>query len=242
MLTFINIKGYLMKKITTLGLLISLSIFASADTIDGTLAVDGGNALENIQQSANSQLNSGVNSAQDLANNSVKDVEAASTAPAAYPTATGTSFLEGPFVGLEGSAILASEADGKSESGMSYGLRFGAQNMEWRTMAVLEKFGKSDDANSYLRGLLQFDYYFLGMDNLMIDTYAIRPYAGVNAGAISLDTKTDNIKSLTYGAQLGATMNVMQNIDLDVGYRYNLSSSDIIDHTSGVSVGLHYKY
>jgi len=232
-----------MKKVTTLGLIISLSIFAYADTIDGTLAVDGGNALENVQQSTNNQLQSGVNSAQDTLNgNSAKDVQAASTAPAAYPTTTGTSFLEGPFVGLEGSAILASDADGKSESGMSFGLRFGAQNIEWRTMAVLEKFGGSDDTNSYLRGLLQFDYYFLGMDNLMIDTYAIRPYAGVNAGAISLDTETDNVKSLTYGAQIGATMNVMQNIDLDVGYRYNLSSSDIIDHTSGLSVGLHYKY
>jgi len=231
-----------MKKITTLGVIISLSMFAFADTIDGTLAVDGGNALENVQQSSN-QLQANIDSAQNSLNgNSTKDVQAASTAPVAYPTTTGASFLEGPFVGLEGSAIFASDADGKSESGMSFGLRFGAQNMEWRTMAVLEKFGDSEDINNYVRGLVQFDYYFLGMDNLMIDTYAIRPYAGVNAGAISLDTETENVKSLTYGAQIGATMNVMQNIDLDVGYRYNLSSSDIIDHTSGLAVGLHYKY
>jgi len=230
-----------MKKITTLGSILLLSIFATAETIDGTLAVDSGNALAEAQPSTQAQLSANLDNTtnQDY---SAKSIEEPATTQVVTPTSTSSSLLEGPFVGIEGSAIFASEAEGKSNSGMSFGIRFGAQNVEWRTMAILEKFGSEDDYNNYVRGILQLDYYFLGMDNLMIDSYAIRPYAGVNAGALSLDTETENIKSLTYGGQIGATMNVTGNIDLDVGYRYNLSTSDKIDHTSGIAVGLHYKY
>jgi len=228
-----------MKKVTiTLGIIASLSIFANAENIDGTLAVDSGNALTQTQVSSNQHLNANLDNGY---NNSAKDTVEPSTVPVSTGNG-GYSYLEGPFVGIEGSAVLGSVADGKSGSGMSLGLRFGAQNLEWRTMAILEKFSSKGEDNHYLRGILQLDYYFLGMDNLMIDSYAIRPYAGINAGALSLDTSTKNVKTVTYGGQIGATMNVTQSIDLDVGYRYNLTTSDLIDHTHGLAVGLHYKY
>jgi len=231
-----------MKKLVTIvSLFATLPYIANAESIDGTLAVDAGNtpvqqSVQNTQTAQNSLLSASSGSY----NANAKDVQQPTSVPAA--TNGGYSFLEGPFVGLEGSGIIASSADGASTSGMSFGLRFGAQNTEWRTMAVLESFSNSDDYNNYVRGLLQLDYYFLGLDNLMVDSYAIRPYAGLNAGAISLDTKTDNVKTLTYGAQVGATMNLTNQIDLDVGYRYNLSASDKIDHTTGIAVGVHYKY
>ena len=230
-----------MKKIATFGLIVSLSIFAVAENIDGTLAVDSQNSLEEIQPSAQNQLSAQINDNGSSCNVATKDTQEVTSSPV-YPTTATSSLLEGPFVGIEGSAVLASEAEGRSNSGFSLGLRFGAQNLEWRTMAILEKFGSDEDYNNYVRGLLQLDYYFLGMDSLMIDSYAIRPYAGFNAGGISLDTETQNVKAITYGAQIGATMNVTTNIDLDVGYRYNLTTSDVIDHTSGIAVGVHYKY
>ncbi len=250
-----------MKKVAvTLGFLISLSQFGLAENIDGTLAVDAENTLTKTKKSAaevGTTIGNGINNTVDSVNTTVnsatstlneyevnaKDSVAADSVPLSTGYGySGSSYLEGPFVGLETSGVLASEADGKSGSGMSLGLRFGAQNIEWRTMAVLERFSADEEYNNYLRGLLQFDYYFLGADNLMVDTFAIRPYAGVNAGGLSLDTQTDNIKTLTYGGQFGATMNVTNQIDLDVGYRYNLATSDLIDHTSNISVGLHYKY
>jgi hypothetical protein len=110
-------------------------------------------------------------------------------------------------------------------------------------MVILERFSDGDNINNYTRALLQLDYYFLGRDSLMIDTYAIRPYAGVNAGGMSFDAPSEQgVKSITYGGQIGATMNVLNNVDFDLGYRYNLSTSDKIDHTSGITAGLHYKY
>ena len=249
-----------MKNMVTLAIVaISLTTFAIAENIDGTLAVDGGNKLTTVQptkpkakinsysqkaQNSLSVSNTYGNSMSDstldagIDDNSAKDAIPAST----LPTGTLGSYTEGPFVGIELNGILASEAEGKSTSGMSFGLRFGAQNIDWRTMAILERYPNTDEGNSYYRGLLQLDYFFWGQDRLMLDTYGVRPYAGVNAGLISLDTDDRNIKSLTYGGQAGATMSVTNNIDLDVSYKYNLTSSDAIDHTSGISVGLNYKY
>ncbi len=225
--------------VTTTSIALLLSLNLMAENIDGTLAVDSHNTLTSVQQSAqnsNSTLSAGLDDAGD----SMKTTVPATSTPVAT---TGGSGLEGPFVGIELNGVLASDAEGVSASGISYGLRFGAQNIDWRTMAVLERFSNSGDSNSYTRGLLQLDYFFLGMDNLMIDTYGIRPYAGLNAGLLSFDTpNSGNSKSLTYGAQLGATMNVAQNIDFDLGYKYNLSSDDNIGHTSGITMGLNYKY
>jgi len=227
-----------MKKLTTV---LALTLcFVYAENIDGTLAVDN-NQLSNTQPTAQATLSANAdNNALDSADSAKNTVEA-STVPVAT---SGSSFLEGPFVGLEGNLVTSSSTtDGVDANGMSFGLRFGAQNIDWRTMAVIEHFANNDDANNYTRGLLQLDYFFLGTDNLMIDTYGIRPYAGLNAGLISLNkSDNENIKSLTYGAQFGATMNLTNRVDFDLGYRYNLSSSDAIDHTSGITAGIHYKY
>lgn len=242
MINIYKYQGVFMKKLTMVFTLVTSFLFvANAESIDGTLAVDSANSVTgNTQQPANNQL-SATNSygSSDLDKNA-KDTQQPSSMP--LSPSGGSSYLEGPFVGVEASGVLASQADGVSSSGVSFGLRFGAQNTEWRTMAVLESYSNSDSYNGYLRGLLQLDYYFLGMDNLMIDAYAIRPYAGVNAGAMSLDTQSANVKTLVYGAQLGATMNITNQIDFDLGYRYDLSSSERVDHTSGIAVGLHYKY
>ena len=222
---------------TSIALLLSLNLMA--ENIDGTLAVDSHNKLTTVQQSAQNSSNT-LSAGLDDAGDSMKTTVQATSTPVAT---TGNSGVAGPFVGIELNGVLASDAEGVSASGVSYGIRFGAQNIDWRTMAILERFSNDGASNSYTRGILQLDYYFLGMDNLMIDTYGIRPYAGLNAGLLSFDTPSSgSSKSLTYGGQLGATMNVSQNIDFDLGYRYNLSSDDKIDHTSGITAGLHYKY
>jgi len=237
-----------MKKLAVVtALAIGLSVAAFAENIDGTLAVDSSNELTKIKSSTEATLQEGYETTSehlsagiDSAYDSIKNAEPASTVPV---TMGGSTMLEGPFVGIEGNFVTASDAEGIDESGISFGLRFGAQNIDWRTMVVLERFSDSDDINSYTRALLQIDYYFLGRDNLMIDTYAVRPYAGVNAGGISLDLDSNtNIKTVTYGAQIGATMNIVNNVDFDLGYRYNLSASESIDHTSGITAGIHYKY
>jgi len=225
--------------IKAISLVAVLSIFAIAENIDGTLAVDALEKYNNVP--SNTQLSAGLNDT-----NSGKDTVQADTMPASTGTSDGyvssAPLLEGPFIGFEISPLTSVTADGFGDSSMSYGLRFGAQNTEWRTMAVLEKMSTNDNNNDYVRGLLQIDYYFLGMDNLMLDTYAIRPYVGLNAGVASVDTNNQNIKTLTYGAEAGASMTLTNNLDLDVSYRYNLHSSEYVDSIGTATIGLHYKY
>ncbi|NPA28468.1 MAG: outer membrane beta-barrel protein [Epsilonproteobacteria bacterium] len=221
-----------MKKIIATAALLA-SMFAYSENIDGTLAVDSYNS-NGFEPDPQPQLSAGIQESEDA-----KGQESAYSPPVGTSS---TYFMEGPFVGIELNPTFSAEAEGLSSSGLGFGIRFGAQNVEWRTMAILEKFGSSDDYNDYLRGLLQLDYFFLGMENLMIDTYAFRPYFGLSIGGISMDTQTENVKTLTYGGQVGATMNLTTNIDLDIGYRYNLATSDEIDHIHGASIGLNYKY
>jgi len=211
-----------------------LATVSFADNIDGTLAVDNYN---------NPAQNDGFTAEYKPPkedNYTNKSNEPATAMPVA--ATVGSTFLEGPFVGIELSSILSADADGRDSNGLAYGLRFGAQNLEWRTMAILQKYSNSDGFNDYLKGEVDLDYFFLGTDNLVVESYAIRPYFGLNIGAISMDTEYKNIKTITYGAQLGATMNLTNQIDLDLGYKYNLATSDSIDNISGISAGIHYKY
>ena len=226
--------------VKALSLVAILSLFAFGENIDGTLAVDALEKYNNVPSDV--ELKAG------LKDNEVgKNTSEAQTIPANTGATTSyvssAPFLEGPFIGLELSPLTMVSASGFGKGGMSYGLRFGAQNSEWRTMAIIEKMMQNKSQNDYLRGLLQLDYFFLGMDNLMIDTYAVRPYVGLNGGVASVDTgHQKSLKTLTYGVEAGASMNLTNQIDLDVSYRYNLHSSGYVDSIGTATVGLHYKY
>ena len=219
-------------KTVVVAALIFTSFALYGENIDGTLAVDNYNVASS-EPMPEETLSANIDES-----TSQKTQEAASAVPV---STTGYTYVEGPFVGIEINPLFGVVADGYSADGLSFGLRFGAQNLEWRTMAIIEKYN-NDDYNDYFRGLLQLDYFFLGMDNLVIDSYAIRPYFGLNVGGISIDTTEKNVKSLTYGAQVGATMNLTNQLDLDIGYRYNLATSESIDRVHGATIGLHYKY
>jgi opacity protein-like surface antigen len=221
--------------LSTITLSMIFATISFADNIDGTLAVDNYNnqAKESVDH-FKAEYTPDNSTAQ-------KSDEPATTVPASA-TAYNATFLEGPFVGIELSSILSADADGRDSNGVAYGLRFGAQNLEWRTMAVLQKYSNSDGFNDYLKGEVDLDYFFLGTDNLVVENYAIRPYFGLNLGALSMDTETKNVKTVTYGAQVGATMSLTNQIDLDLGYKYNATTSNRVDSISGISAGLHYKY
>ena len=211
-----------------------MATLSFADNIDGTLAVDNYN---------NPSVKDGFTAEYKPPKEesySSKSNDPATTTP--VNATVGSTFLEGPFVGVELSTILSAEADGRDTNGLAYGLRFGAQNLEWRTMAILQKYTNSDGFNDYLKGEVDLDYFFLGSDNLVVESYAIRPYFGLNVGAISMDTENKNIKTITYGAQVGTTMNLTNQLDLDLSYKYNLATSESVDSISGISAGIHYKY
>jgi len=148
------------------------------------------------------------------------------------------------FIGLEVSATevqgdtggIFGELDHK-ETGVEYGLRVGAQLDEWRSMLLLNYFDEGDQNTEKL--MVSVDYFFL---NSTEEQSYFKPYLGVNAGYMNYESTGIDESGFLYGAQAGFVVEVMESIDIDLGYRYSLSSADKFDHTGGVVFGINYLY
>jgi len=223
-----------MKNLTIITILaIGLSVIALSENIDGTLSVDR-NGLSRGESYTNERSQGSYKSTYR------QDKEVPSEE---FESVSENIMEESSFVGIEGDYVTSSKANGVDKSGVSFGLRLGAQNIDWRTMVVFQVFSNSNNINSYVRALLQVDYYFVKIDNLSMDSRAVRPYVGLNIGGMYLDVNSSaNIKTLTYGAEVGVTINITNNVDFDLAYRYNISSSKNIKHTSDITAGIHYKF
>jgi len=124
-------------------------------------------------------------------------------------------------------------------SGLSYGLRLGAQNSEWRSMVTFDRF-KNDEA-SYERGEIHADYLFHLMDGGA--GMGIKPFIGVNGGYANYEAKGGvNENGITYGGEAGVIFDVTENIDVDLMYQYTMSRADAFDHVGNLKVGVNYKY
>ena len=148
------------------------------------------------------------------------------------------------FIGLEVSAMqvqgdtggILGEKDHK-ETGVEWGLRVGAQTEQWRSMIVLNYFDEADQNTEKL--MVTVDYFFL--DSAKEQSY-FKPYLGVNAGYMNYESTGVDESGFLYGAQAGFVVEVMETIDIDLGYRYSLSSAEEFDHTGGVVFGINYLY
>lgn len=144
------------------------------------------------------------------------------------------------FIGVEVSIteVQGQQVSDKSND-VSYGLRVGAQNEQWRTMFTLNYFDSGEQNVEKL--FLSVDYFFLKTD--VYDSYALQPYLGVNLGYMNYESTMENDASgLLYGMQGGVVLDVTDAIGLDIGYRYSLSSADELDHTGDVVFGINYQY
>jgi len=143
------------------------------------------------------------------------------------------------FIGLE---VGATEVQGDTargdESGVEFGIRAGAQTEKWRSMILLNYFDKNDQNTEKL--MITVDYFPL--DTTSEQSY-FKPYLGVNAGYMNYEVSgTSDVDGFLYGAQAGFVVEVMETIDMDIGYRYSLSSADEFDHSGSVVFGINYLY
>jgi len=143
------------------------------------------------------------------------------------------------FVGIEvGSTEVQGEQPSSTSEDASYGLRVGAQNEEWRTIIGFNHYDK--DEYSVEKLFLSVDYLFYKYDTM--EDFTIQPYIGVNTGYANYEQGSIDENGIMYGAQLGVIFNIIERFDVDLGYRYSLSSADAFDHESDLIVGLHYYY
>lgn len=144
------------------------------------------------------------------------------------------------FIGVEVSITeVQGEQPGNESDDVSYGLRVGAQNEQWRTMFTLNYFDSGEHNVEKL--FLSVDYFFMKTD--VYDSYALQPYLGLNLGYANYeDDFGADADGFIYGMQGGVVLDVTDEIGFDVGYRYSLSSTDELDHTGDVVFGLNYQY
>jgi opacity protein-like surface antigen len=121
-------------------------------------------------------------------------------------------------------------------SDVEFGIRFGAQNEEWRTMLMLDYFDSSDDDQEYWKGLATVDYWITRQSNF-------KPYVGLNLGYLSYTTSgIDDDGDFIYGMQAGFAVDMGEAVQLDLAYRYSFSASDYVDHVEGVVLAVDYKF
>jgi len=147
------------------------------------------------------------------------------------------------FIGVEIS-VTEVQGDGPSEiksnmsNGTSVGLRLGAENEEWRTTIGLNYFDAEGRNVEKLYGAI--DYFFLKRN--LSKSSIISPFIGFTVGYVNYESTKVDENGFVYGGQVGLDLNVFNNISLDVGYRYMLSSAQLFDHSSDVFFGLIYHY
>jgi len=120
---------------------------------------------------------------------------------------------------------------------LEYGIRLGAQNEDWRTLLMVNYFNSSDDDQEYVKGQIAIDYFF-------VKDSPFKPFLGLNVGYIDYTTATnsgdESNTGFIYGGQVGILYHVMDEIEIDVSYRYSFSNADWVNHTEDIVFGVNY--
>jgi opacity protein-like surface antigen len=115
---------------------------------------------------------------------------------------------------------------------VTYGVRLGAQNEEWRTLLILDYYDSSDDDQKYFKGMVSFDY-------LLTET-PFKPYIGINLGYLDYTSESYDDSGFLYGGQVGFLYRVAENVQIDVTYRYSFVEADHVNHTEDIVFGVNY--
>jgi len=143
-----------------------------------------------------------------------------------------------PFFGITASQYqldLDSSVKLNDNKETFFGLRYGKQTLDWRTMFTLS-------------GNEELQNFSLEIDKILMDDIfgypEVRPYLGATVGYIH--SEKDNIQDsdgLYYGGAFGFLIYITDNIDADISYHYNkLEDIEPLKSTKGASIGIHYFY
>lgn len=125
-------------------------------------------------------------------------------------------------------------------SDITYGLRFGAQNDEYRSTILFDYYDNADEDQTLQMGLVTVDYYVLSQDAASVK---IKPYIGINLGYLRYESTLVDEQGFAYGGQAGIAASVSSKIDIDLAYRYSLAyNTHTMDHFGAFMFGLNYLY
>jgi len=132
--------------------------------------------------------------------------------------------------------------ESKSDSVIEYGVRIGAEKEDWRT-TLLYTYYNNDDAGfeeTMHKGSILLDYFIWSSGTT---AYDVKPYIGAHVGYVGytlsgpLNLGGGNTATATwaddsglfYGGQAGVAMTMSDVIQLDLSYRYSLTTLDNIE-------------
>jgi hypothetical protein len=156
----------------------------------------------------------------------------------------GQSSKDFAFMGLSVSTQTIDIISEDSTQETGFGLRYGQQSLDWRTVFSLDYTD-----NAYFGASLEIDKILL--DN-MFGTPKLRPYLGGVIGYISYDDDNLNIpvedselfeetNGFYYGANFGFIIYAADNMDVDISYHYyKVENLDFLDDLHGTTLAVHY--
>ena len=135
-----------------------------------------------------------------------------------------------------------------NDSVIEYGIRLGAEKEEWRT-TLLYTYGNDDKdglEETMHKGSLLLDYFIWSSGS---NEYNVKPYIGAHIGYMSyelidsnfmdsgLDLTVADDSGFFYGGQVGIAMTISEAVQIDLSYRYSLTSLEEMDYDSLRSPG-----
>ncbi|MFK5976328.1 MAG: outer membrane beta-barrel protein [Sulfurovum sp.] len=146
--------------------------------------------------------------------------------------------LEMGYVGVQGDRVLDPK---HTDSDLSYGIRIGTQNEDWRAIFLYSYYNNVDSDQNAEFGLFSLDYFFLQKNSSTVSIF--RPYLGLNIGYGNYEsTNLANVNAYLYGGQTGVVVDINDNIDIDFSYRHSFSDEDAFNHVGGFIFGVNYIY
>ena len=130
--------------------------------------------------------------------------------------------------------------DLSNDSVIEYGIRLGAEKNEWRT-TLLYTYGNDDKdglEETMHKGSLLLDYFIWSSGST---AYNVKPYIGAHVGYMSYEASAhlvgygvDQIlmddSGIFYGGQAGIAMTISDVVQLDLSYKYSITSiDDVVD-------------
>jgi len=148
------------------------------------------------------------------------------------------------FIGFE---IAGTDLDSNASAGtnISYGIRVGAQNDEWRTTLLYNYYNNSDSGieETTNQGSFNLDYFMWTTET---NGLHIKPFVGMHVGYMNYEWLENGLEidesDLYFGGQVGVSLEVIDVVEIDLGYRYSKTNIDSLDNIGSVFLGLNYFY
>ncbi|PHS33967.1 MAG: hypothetical protein COA92_02700 [Sulfurovum sp.] len=148
------------------------------------------------------------------------------------------------FIGFE---IAGTDLDSNASAGtnISYGIRVGAQNDEWRTTLLYNHYNSSASGieETINQGSFNLDYFMWTTET---NSLHIKPFVGMHVGYMNYEWLENGLaideSDLFFGGQVGVSLEVIDVVEIDLGYKYSKTNIDNLNNIGSFFLGLNYFY